>query len=231
MSTGPRKAGQGARSTFNRGLRLAILVFVWAYVGSLVVAVFVNPEALLFYAITTPIVVVLFLYVFQRKKVKEVTRSLRAWRTGAIGEEQIGALLDSLGSQGYRVAHDVQTGRGNLDHVVVGPNGVFAIETKAASGKLWLKQGQLMKGNFSVEKWRSQAFGEALEVKKRIARVGLDVWVEAIVVVTRITLPKGPFVTKSVRLIESKDLLKVILERPGPRLSSEEVSRAIAAVQ
>ncbi len=39
-------------------------------------------------------------------------------------------------SQGYQVFHDVQFGNWNIDHVVVGPKGVFAVETKT-----WRKPG------------------------------------------------------------------------------------------
>jgi Nuclease-related domain len=53
---------------------------------------------------------------------------------GAIAEEQVGALLDSLPRERWRVAHDVTLGRGNVDHIVIGPPGVFTIETKSHPG-------------------------------------------------------------------------------------------------
>jgi hypothetical protein len=62
-----------------------------------------------------------------------IRRKLRkSWnyRLGAIGEQVVGRELDQLMSHGYRVFHDVQIGDWNIDHVVVGPGGVFAIETK-----------------------------------------------------------------------------------------------------
>jgi hypothetical protein len=36
-------------------------------------------------------------------------------------------------ADGYRVYHDVQAGKFNIDHVVIGPNGVFAVETQCHS--------------------------------------------------------------------------------------------------
>ncbi len=34
--------------------------------------------------------------------------------------------------------HDVSFGRGNIDHVVVGPGGIFTIETKSRGGRIFL---------------------------------------------------------------------------------------------
>lgn len=53
---------------------------------------------------------------------------------GYLGERAVGESLEGLLSFGYRVFHDVPAEEGkakfNVDHVVVGPNGIFAIETK-----------------------------------------------------------------------------------------------------
>jgi hypothetical protein len=55
-------------------------------------------------------------------------------RLGYLGERAVGEVLESLLSSGYRVFHDVPAVAGdakfNVDHVAVGPNGIFAIETK-----------------------------------------------------------------------------------------------------
>jgi hypothetical protein len=58
-------------------------------------------------------------------------QSTEAWAKGASGEVATGRLLDSL-PHGFAVRHDVPMpgSRANIDHVVVGPAGVFTIETK-----------------------------------------------------------------------------------------------------
>lgn len=59
---------------------------------------------------------------------------LKAIRQGAVGERRVGHLLDGLREMGYHVFHDVDAdGKGNIDHVLIGPAGVFAIETKTIS--------------------------------------------------------------------------------------------------
>ena len=53
---------------------------------------------------------------------------------GATGEEQVGALLEVLADGGWRVIHDVTLGHGNVDHILIGPAGVFTVETKSHPG-------------------------------------------------------------------------------------------------
>jgi hypothetical protein len=48
----------------------------------------------------------------------------------AEGERAVGQFLDRLRSEGYDVFHDVPANGFNVDHVIVGPAGVFSIETK-----------------------------------------------------------------------------------------------------
>jgi Nuclease-related domain len=54
-----------------------------------------------------------------------------AWFQGARGEKRIGRILDGLSKDGWHTLHDISLGRGNVDHVVVGPGGIFTIETKS----------------------------------------------------------------------------------------------------
>ena len=54
-------------------------------------------------------------------------------RIGLAGEMAVGEELNRLMLDGYHVYHDFPTGRFNIDHIVVGPSGVFAVETKAPS--------------------------------------------------------------------------------------------------
>jgi hypothetical protein len=61
-----------------------------------------------------------------RRKLKESWN----YRLGALGEQVVSRELDQLSRQDYRVFHDVQFEGWNIDHVVVGPRGVFAVETK-----------------------------------------------------------------------------------------------------
>ena len=49
---------------------------------------------------------------------------------GLLGEKIVAEALLPLTAEGCRIFHDVPAGAFNLDHVIVAPTGVFAIETK-----------------------------------------------------------------------------------------------------
>ena len=55
----------------------------------------------------------------------------RSWRIGADGEEAVAAKLAKLGPS-WRVTHAVRVGNkgSDIDHVVIGPPGVFTVNTK-----------------------------------------------------------------------------------------------------
>ena len=58
-------------------------------------------------------------------------RDIRSYRMGLLGEQAMAEQLQRLLPHGYQVFHDVPgDGKWNIDHVVVGSSGVFAIETK-----------------------------------------------------------------------------------------------------
>lgn len=60
----------------------------------------------------------------------------KAWNLvrGERGERKIGEILEAARAQGYRAYHDLVEDGFNIDHVVVGPSGIYAIETKFRSG-------------------------------------------------------------------------------------------------
>jgi hypothetical protein len=65
------------------------------------------------------------------------------WGRGAAGERRTARVLRPLIREGWTVAHDVPLSRGNLDHVLVGPPGVFLLETKFRYGRVRLEDGVL----------------------------------------------------------------------------------------
>jgi hypothetical protein len=65
-----------------------------------------------------------------------VLRKYKDFQLGFIGERAVGEELNKLMFDGCYVFHDVPAkGRGNIDHVVIAPSGVYAIETKAPRKK------------------------------------------------------------------------------------------------
>jgi len=72
--------------------------------------------------------VIYFLY-----KLIKNRKELTVLRLGLDGEVATAQLLDPLKRKGFYIYHDFQAKGFNIDHVLVGPSGVFAVETKARS--------------------------------------------------------------------------------------------------
>lgn len=70
-------------------------------------------------------------------------RDAQNWRLGLRGEQAVAEKLAEVAECGYRAYHDIPgDGAWNVDHVVVGAQGVFAIETKARSKPREKRSGQ-----------------------------------------------------------------------------------------
>ncbi|HET9420756.1 MAG TPA: nuclease-related domain-containing protein [Nocardioides sp.] len=77
----------------------------------------------------------------QRSRIARLERSANLWERGAAGERATAKALTSLPSDSWVVLHDVRwPGRpfANLDHVAIGPSGVFVIDSKNWSGSVRL---------------------------------------------------------------------------------------------
>ena len=69
-----------------------------------------------------------------------LTSNARPWYRGALGELAVGRVLAKLGPQ-WHVLHAVPVGEGDtdIDHVVIGPGGVFTLNSKNHSGQnVWV---------------------------------------------------------------------------------------------
>jgi Nuclease-related domain len=76
-----------------------------------------------------------------------------AWRRGAVGKRRTARLLGPLERDAWVVLHDlaVPRSRANLDHLVIGPGGVFVVDSKRYSGRLQLDpSGQLWHGRYPL---------------------------------------------------------------------------------
>jgi hypothetical protein len=104
------------------------------------------------------------------------------WLLGAQGERETGAEIEKLGSE-WHCDHDLEHERGNWDHVLVGPAGVFLLDSKrlhgtAAAGGDMLRAGRLA---YPGGAFRAGAKRIKLMLEERLgARAP---WVQAVVVV------------------------------------------------
>ena len=119
-------------------------------------------------------------------------RRYHIYRGGWQGEKEVTTLLSHTLSDNYFLLNDLylREGGGDIDHIILGPDGVFVLETKNWNGSIscngdeWKRAG---KRNFSGSPSR--------QVKRNTSKIRqiintdpnlrvLDIWVEGIVVFT-----------------------------------------------
>jgi hypothetical protein len=61
---------------------------------------------------------------------------VRTLKQGIEGEKAVGQFLERLREKGYHVFHDLIGSGFNVDHVLIGPAGIFTVETKTRSKPL-----------------------------------------------------------------------------------------------
>ncbi|MES1924838.1 nuclease-related domain-containing protein [Salinisphaera sp. T31B1] len=85
------------------------------------------------FLVALAIITVLAASIYSGFRLRRIFRELQAYRLGWEGEVATAEELNKLMRDGFEVFHDLPCGRFNIDHVVIGPTGVFAVETKARS--------------------------------------------------------------------------------------------------
>ena len=70
-------------------------------------------------------------------------RRVESYFKGARGEERVAAVLEALPDT-WHVFHDCAAGACHVDHVVVGPAGVYAVETKNWRGRVTAARGEML---------------------------------------------------------------------------------------
>jgi hypothetical protein len=90
------------------------------------------------------------------------------WERGADGEAATAALLAQL-SRRWVVLNDraVPGSAANIDHLVIGPTGVWAIDTKATRARLRVRRGAVWAGEHAID--TGPATWEAAVVSERLA--------------------------------------------------------------
>lgn len=146
---------------------------------------------------------------------------------GERGELRVAEVLDDLRPHGYRPFHDVVRDGFNVDHVVVGPGGVFAIETKFRSGQGEITfrngQGLFVDGKAEEKDSLKQARGNAKEVNRMIREhCGFDEWVWPLVVFVGDWRVKNDWRTTDARVFTPDKLVKHIVNQQ-PCLTSREI--------
>lgn len=113
------------------------------------------------------------------------------YRIGAWGEQKTAGAIAPLMDEGWVVIHDVAHINRNFDHVLIGPAGVFVVDTKNLSGTIAIR-GESLSATYGAGR-RSDDFGDRLARQARsqgaelhdvLSRRGQPrIWVTAVVVI------------------------------------------------
>lgn len=99
-------------------------------------------------------------------------RHVERFFKGARGEERVAGILKNL-PETYHVFNDFVACGNHVDHVVVGPAGVFAIETKFWRGAVTVEEGHvLVEGHLPSRDPLAQSRREAEQVRVALERLG-----------------------------------------------------------
>ena len=155
-------------------------------------------------------------------------QSTTAWRTGADGESAVAAVLDGLAKNGWRALHDrrVPGKRSNIDHVAVGPSGVWTVDAKRYKGKLTVHRSGVVKvAGRDVTKLLDQARDQAAVAAIALAGDAPVPVVEPVLCFVGTELPRRHTVVGGVHLVTRKGLVRLLTRSPKV-LTEDEVERA-----
>ena len=154
---------------------------------------------------------------------------IRAWRVGAVGEEKTAAALERLGDS-WVVLHDrrIPGSRANIDHIAIGPPGVFVIESKDYSGQVSLGGNEIRVNGRRVG-WVDQVRRQA-DAVLAVLPAGEEASptpVTPIICVHRASLPWIRSSAGGVRVVSGSGLEKRL--REAPAVLDDDRIREIAA--
>jgi hypothetical protein len=151
----------------------------------------------------------------------------QAWRRGAVGERHVARLLEPLVQQGWGVNPDLRVpgSKANIDHVVVGPPGIFAIDAKYYRGRLRLSHDGLLWYGRTLTPTLSATRWEADQLQARIGAP--DIAVVPIVAVVGAMVPFGEVTYMGVTVVPARRLAGLLRSLP-PTLTPER-AREVAA--
>jgi hypothetical protein len=144
------------------------------------------------------------------------SRDAVAWRRGAAGERRTARLLAPLERHGWAVLHDlaVPGSWANLDHVVIGPGGVFVIDSKQYRGRLQLDpSGRLWHGRHPLAPTLQAVSFEADRAAQVLSDPGVAV--VPIVAVHGAHVPWGKVSVEGVPVVAARRLSSMLRALPA----------------
>ncbi len=159
------------------------------------------------------------------------------WQRGAEGERKTAGVLKPLERNGLSVVHDVDSPYGNYDHIAIGTQGAFVLESKYPRGIVELREGvpHLRReldpdADTSLARVRPRALSAAARLKRDLElQTGVRTWVQAIVVLWA-DFPEGLVDDGRCVFLHGSRLAEWIGERPS-RLRQDDADAIARAIR
>jgi hypothetical protein len=165
-------------------------------------------------------------------------QSTKAWERGAVGEERLGARLDSAAHGRLAVLHDrrIPGSKANIDHIAITRKGIWVIDAKRYSGRPELKiEGGILRPR--VEKLLvggrdcTKLVDGVLKQVGRVCDAVGDVPVTGALCFVEADWPLigGPFATRSIHVLWPKRLAKILAEETEGDVDVAAILEKVAA--
>jgi hypothetical protein len=151
----------------------------------------------------------------------------RTWQRGAIGERRTARLLRRLSRDGYSVFHDLAlpASPANVDHLVIGPTGVFVIDSKQWTGRVhqsldgsaWHNHAPLAR-QLELVRWEAETIARILAIR-----------VDPLLCVHGAEVAYGGLIAQGVAVVPAARLRRAL--GVDPVLSAAEVGVLVAMAQ
>jgi hypothetical protein len=153
-----------------------------------------------------------------------VSEDARNWRRGARGERRTARQLNRLTDRGWIIFHDlaVPGSRANVDHLAIGPSGVFLIDSKNWRGRLaFAPDGTLWHGSYPMTAAIATIGFEVAAIAGALGTSSSTV--EPLLVIHRGAIPWGEQFLGGVGILPGRQLVPTLLALP-PQLSDQHVT-------
>ncbi|MFG3099734.1 nuclease-related domain-containing protein [Streptomyces sp. NPDC048182] len=132
-----------------------------------------------------------------------------SWRTGYAGERIVGRELKRLGRHGWRSLHSIMvTPTQDIDHLLIGPGGVFTINTKNHTGMdIWVGDNVVKVNHGPARPYLGKSRAEAARASRTLERgCGFPVAVKPLLVFVKPSSLRVERSLQDVRAIRERGL-------------------------
>ncbi|MFJ7153509.1 nuclease-related domain-containing protein [Streptomyces sp. NPDC101118] len=172
---------------------------------------------------------------FWQRAVDKVLRRPSEWDTwyaGLEGERRVGRELARLRAHGWRVLHGIPKGNGgDIDHLLIGAGGVFAVNTKRHPGaSVWVGDDMAKVNGGPPVPYPAAARAEAAHVRRVLERhCGFAVPVDPVLVFVGVESLRSSVTQHAVRVFREREVAAL-----GPlsgKLTPDQVERIYAVAR